>query len=108
MRRYGPILVLLAPLAFVVGCGTMVEPHVLARLELGMSKSDVSLALGPPESIPMVRTKEDGTTVEMWNYLLRHPNNPFPEEYEFYFENDSLERWGLAGKSEIGKKEGDQ
>lgn len=68
---------------------TPVTSSVMNKLELGMSKEQLTTILGPSYTIAEKRI-EDGNKIEVLSYRDVIYDDEF---YMFVFKNDSLEKW---------------
>ena len=99
-RAIGLAILLLAVIS--VGCGF--SPKKLARLELGMSKKEVTKTLGSPYAVKGAEKNEKGQTIECWEYhqehLVKMDDRDAPKYY-LIFCDDELQQWGESEPDDI-------
>lgn len=85
-------------LLLLVNCATSGK---LIRLQLQMTKSEVTKAIGNPTAARGSITNRYGQVIEVWEYaLFKSDNDAFFERrtfYWLYFFDNRLVQWGEAG-----------
>lgn len=88
---------LLSALLLAASCAT--TSSRLTDVSLKMTKEQVRRVLGPPESVSLAFSADDGSTVEVLDWRLYQYSgaidgiSPYYNIYSFVFVNDSLVRW---------------
>ncbi|MCX5700644.1 MAG: hypothetical protein NTZ63_03805 [Candidatus Omnitrophica bacterium] len=70
------------------GCATAGNSSPLQNLKIGMSKDEVRLLAGNPDTIKQATKNNTGKNIESWTYSLK------TEEYLLRFKDDNLAWWG--------------
>ena len=118
MKLFSSIFVLAIAFVFLTSCAT--SSKKLARVSLGMTKSEVVNHLGDPQMIRGSIKNKFNQVVEVWQYRVALPDDggeiarksaltlvtfgigaysfadKDKENYWFYFHNNELVRWGVA------------
>ena len=76
------------------GCSTVRSLTLLQSLEIGMTKSQVSQALGDPDAARGAKKDDKGKVIEVWTYNLARPSGCKRrlQQYLLRFEDNKLER----------------